>query len=121
MKIAKVYLFWILTSLLLVFSSVLWFHRESIHNPVGIDVVVYELLLIENRFGFPVNFLYIGYMINGTNPQFVERTTAFSPLAFTVDFLCYFAILSIPILIAKEQISSRHTAQRHDLPTSENA
>ena len=107
MRMAKVYLFWVLTSLLLLFSSAFWYHRESIHNPVGVDVVVYELLLIENRFGFPVSFFHIGYIVNGTNPQFVERITDFSLIAFSLDFLFYFAILSIPVLIAKQQIAQR--------------
>jgi len=109
MKMAEAYLFWLLTSFLLLFSSVLWSHKESIHNPVGIDVVFYDLLLIENRFGFPLNFLYIGYLTNGTNPQFVQRITNFSLIMFTLDLLFYSAIVSVPILVAKKRISSRHT------------
>jgi hypothetical protein len=96
-------LLWVLTALLIVLSSVLWYNKEYIPKYVSVPGVIHAPSLIDNGFGFPINFFYLKYVINET-PSFTIRTIEISLLNFIVDFLVYLAAISVPILIGSKRI-----------------
>jgi len=106
----KVYLFWVLTALLIVFSSVLWCNRHTDLYRTHLEVTkIGALPYISASFGFPAPFFEINYVINATYFYYIMilRTTDFSLPYFTLDFLFYFVVLAVPFLSASEWITER--------------
>jgi hypothetical protein len=106
---AYLYLFWVLTSLLIAFSSWLWCYEDYAYSD--------KLggMWFGFRFGFPAKFFHTNYEMNTTEPYLYPKATSdFSPAYFALNYFFYFVVLAVPVLTAGAWITEREKIKRQN-------